>query len=133
MPEITPPVPSFAPEGVEHAGGDIKDPVRVLRLAYYQTTIEKIKANQEKYRLLFDDQIRNLQVQRHNVLLNLQNELRTADHLYRALQEEIEQVHKINLANYTFDPDTGAFNKVGGDVPASSEAGSSEVAPPPAQ
>ena len=132
MPKIDPPIPAFAPEGVDHAVGDIMDPPRVLRLAYLQTLVEKLEEQLARYRLAFDDQIRNIQTQRNGALNQIAQDLATARRALQAHHEEIEQAHKIQLSQYAFDPDTGAFNKVGGSSAAESK-GASEAAPPPAQ
>jgi len=94
--------------------------------------VEKLEEQLARYRLAFDDQIRNIQTQRNGALNQIAQDLATARRALQAHHEEIEQAHKIQLSQYAFDPDTGAFNKVGGSSAAESK-GASEAAPPPAQ
>jgi len=106
-PTLPPPASQFPA-----AEGDIHDPVRVLRLAYIQMTIEKLRSNQTAYRLSFDNQIKELTGRKATTLTQIQQELITADGMYQAIQKEIEEAHGISLKGYTFNPDAGTLNRV---------------------
>lgn len=92
--------------------GGIHDPLRVMRLAYAQMIIEKLRAQQTAYRLSFDNQIKEMTTRKTTTLAQLQQELASADDNYRSLQKEIEEAHGISLQGYTFNPDSGTFNKI---------------------
>jgi hypothetical protein len=106
-PTLPPSASAFPP-----AECGIQDSVRVLRLAYLQMTIEKLRAQQTSYRLSFDNQIKELTSRKTTTLAQLQQELSTADGMYLAIQKEIETAHGISLAGYTFNPETGTLHKI---------------------
>jgi len=110
-PEPTlPPSPSvFPPVALE---GGIHDPVRVLKLAYFQMAIEKLRAETTSYRISFENQIKELTMRKTTTLARLQQELASANSAYLAVQKEIEEAYGIKLAGYAFNPENGMMNKI---------------------
>jgi hypothetical protein len=129
-PEPTlPPSPSVFPAAVLDDG--IHDPVRVLKLAYFQMAIEKLRANVTSYRISFENQIKELTMRKTTTLAQLQQELERANGSYLAIQKEIETAYGIKVAEYTFNPDNGMLNKIVDQ--SKKQDGAEPTTPAPAQ
>lgn len=107
-----PPIPDAIPEGVPHAETGISDPLLVLRLAYFQEKIIRLRAQEQGYTLMFENRRRELEEQKRTTMLQVTRDVTIAESEYRGIQREIEKKHEISLKDFTFDPETGKLNSI---------------------